>query len=248
MIYRHEKSTLHYDLNISANSRQHPKRGKNNQFDLLTVKQTGKSIVKPVGEVICIRKCYLPGIPIMWRHNGGFPSIHWKRRSARSERSRRHRGLASAAGRPTRPPPPACPPHATHEEQQRGRTERAREGEGPSSLISDRAYRCLPMHRRTFGLWAGFWLVRAFSHNPPPQMVTSHHWLISQAPKPKFPNVWTCGSSRTELSLLSNNYIVFPGNLGHGIGRYQHPHPPDNYSQDNSAPPPRPPKKTKKIW
>ena len=41
----------------------------------------------------------------------------------------------------------------------------------------------------------------------------------------------------TELSLLSNNYIVFPGNLGHGIGRYQHPHLPDNYTQDNSAPP-----------
>ena len=41
----------------------------------------GKSIVKPVGEVICIRKFYLPGIPIMWRHNGGFPSIHWKRRA-----------------------------------------------------------------------------------------------------------------------------------------------------------------------
>ena len=26
---------------------------------------SGKSIVKPVGEVICIRKFYLPGIPIM---------------------------------------------------------------------------------------------------------------------------------------------------------------------------------------
>ena len=89
--------------------------------------------------------------------------------------------------------------------------------------------------------------LEAFSHNPPPQMVASHHWLISQAPKPKFPNVWTCGSSRTELSLLSNNYIVFPGNLGHGIGRYQHPHPPDNYSQDNSAPPPGRPRKPRKF-
>ena len=56
----------------------------------------------------------------------------------------------------------------------------------------------------------------------------------------------SCGSSRTELSLLSNNYIVFPGNLGHGIGRYQHPHPPD--SQDNSAPPPpRRPRKPRKF-
>ena len=109
----------------------------------LHVTRLGKSIVKPVGEVICIRKFYLPGIPIMWRHNGGFPSIHWKRRSAHPERSRRHRGLASAAGRPTRPPAHRTPP--TRSSAQRGRTERAREG--PSSLISDRAYRCLPMPR-----------------------------------------------------------------------------------------------------
>ena len=46
-------------------SKQRPTISAPRDYEIRALFISGKSIVKPVGEVICIRKFYLPGIPIM---------------------------------------------------------------------------------------------------------------------------------------------------------------------------------------
>jgi len=71
---------------------------------------------------------------------------------------------------------------------------------------SNRPYRCLPTYpapKVSLYIWAGFRLKRRSVLIP--QMLASHHWPFGQARKP---NIWTCGSSRTEQDYHCNDTFI----------------------------------------
>ena len=71
---------------------------------------------------------------------------------------------------------------------------------------SNWSYRCLPTllaPNVSLHIWAGFRLKRRSVLIP--QMLASHHWPFDQARKP---NIWTCGSSRTEQDYHCNDLLI----------------------------------------